>query len=209
MNLVYTAIYGGYDTLWQPKVISEGWQYRCYTDRKLEGKAWKVIQQPLPYGDAKNSKFIKITHPMEHFDNILWIDGSMEIIKDLNKFILELPKGDIVIAKHPNYVNASQELKACIKAKKDDEGIMTKQVEGYGEIKQYTHTQNTIILRRKECKLFTDVWWNEVKNKSKRDQLSFGWAIQQSGQSYSTVSWELIEKYFIWHKFHNKEKGEN
>ncbi|MBC7088633.1 MAG: DUF616 domain-containing protein [Tissierellales bacterium] len=203
MNLVYTAIYGGYDKLWQPKVISRSWQYRVYTDRPLDGKAWKVIQQPLPYGAAKNSKFIKITHPMENFDNILWIDGCVEIKKDLNEFISRLPKGDIVVGSHPINRSLGAELRACISMGKDNPEIMRKQVEEYGDFPIPDFPQNTIILRRKNIPA-TDVWWNEVKNKSKRDQLSFNWAMYKANQEYSTYPWSLAEQYFTWHKYHNK-----
>lgn len=204
MNLVYTAIYGGYDKLWQPKEVAEGWEYRCYTDRKIEGGAWNVVGKKLPdVSDAKASKYVKITHPMQHFKNILWIDGCVEIKGDLNKFIKELPDGDMVIAKHPFNNNVDDELKACISMKKDDVEIMKQQIKGYGKIKPYIHTQNTVILRRKNIP-FSDMWWNEVKKKSKRDQLSFGYAIQQSDQKYNTVPWSLIEKYFNWHKYHDK-----
>lgn len=203
MNLVYTAIYGGYDKLWQPKLLSDGWQYRVYTDVPLNGGAWEVIQQPLPYGAAKNSKYIKITHPMEKFDNILWIDGCIEIKKDLNEFINLLPKNDIVVGSHPINRSLGRELHACISMNKDDVDTMVEQVEDYGEFPIPDFPQNTIILRRKDIPA-TDAWWNEVKNKSKRDQLSFGWSMYKSNQEYGTYPWSLAEQYFNWHKYHNK-----
>lgn len=203
MNLVYTAIYGGYDKLWQPKVISEGWEYRIYSDVSLNGGTWKVIQQPLPYGAAKNSKYIKITHPMEHFENILWIDGCVEIKRDLNEFIKQLPKGDIVVGSHPTNRSLGSELRACIRMRKDDVDVMKKQVGEYGDFPIPDFPQNTIILRRKNIPA-ADIWWAEVKNKSKRDQLSFNWAMHKANQEYSTYPWSLAEKYFNWHKYHNK-----
>lgn len=203
MNLVYTAIYGGYDKLWQPQRLSDGWQYRVYTDKPIDGGRWKVIQQPLPYGAAKNSKYIKITHSMEHFDNILWIDGCVEIMGDLNEFIKELPEGDIIVGSHPINRTLEKELQACIIMNKDDIDVMTKQVEEYGDFPILDFPQNTIILRRKNISA-TDLWWNEVKKKSKRDQLSFNWAMYKTNQEYSTYPWSLAEKYFNWHKYHNK-----
>ena len=204
MNLVYTAIYGEYDKLWKPRKICDGWEYRCYTDQSFSSDVWKVIKRPLPYGPARNGRFIKITHPMEKFDNILWIDGCVEIKGDLNEFLRELPKSDFVTATHSFLNSLKGELRACINMKKDDTEIMKRQVKEYGEVAPYKHVQTTIILRKNECKPFTDIWWNEVKNKSKRDQLSFGWAIQQSGQKYATVNWSLMTKYFIWHSTHSK-----
>lgn len=205
MNLVYTAIYGGYDKLWEPKSLCKGWEYRCYTDNAaLKSSKWKIIYEVFPdISPAKSSKYIKIMHPMEHYENILWIDGCVEIKGNLNEFLSKLPKGDIVPGKHPINHTLESELKACISMRKDDPLIMKNQIEGYKGIKPFETTQNTIILRRKDLKA-SKVWWEEVKNKSKRDQLSFGWAMQQCNQKYSTYPWSLAEKYFNWHKQHLK-----
>lgn len=204
MNLVYTAIYGGYDKLWQPKQINEGWEYRCYTDKPLDGKAWKIVGKRFPdIGNAKASKFIKIMQPMEDFDNILWIDGCVEIVGDLDEFVSKLPKGDLIVARHPFNNTLQQELDACIRMNKDDHKIMKDQVAGYKNFPPYIHTQNTVILKRGDLKA-SSIWWEEVKNGSKRDQLSFGWAMYKANQPYYTFPWELVEKYFVWHKLHDK-----
>jgi hypothetical protein len=204
MNLVYTAIYGGYDKLWQPKKVNTNWEYRCYTDKPIEGGHWKIIEKKLPnVDDARASKYIKIMHTMENFDNILWVDGCIEIIGDIDEFVSSLPEGDIVVGEHPINNNINEELKACIASNKDDHKIMINQVNGYNDLKSHVFPQNTIILRRNDIRS-CEIWWNEVKNKSKRDQLSFGWAMQQDNQLYSTYKWEFTNKYFTWHKFHNK-----
>ena len=204
MNLVYTAIYGGYDKLWQPKVVSEGWEYKCYTDVKIEGGHWQIIGKKLPDVDsARASKYVKILHPMENYENILWVDGCIEITGDLNEFIKGVPAGELVIARHPFNNTLKEELDACIRMNKDDHEVMRKQVEGYGEFPIYEHTQNTVILKRKNLKA-SEIWWEEVRTKSKRDQLSFGWAMQQANQEYSTYTWTYAEKFFTWHKFHDK-----
>lgn len=205
MNLVYTAIYGGYDKVWEPKSKLSEWDYKLYTDDpNLKSNIWEVIYYPLLHLDrAKASKFIKIEHSMQNYDNILWIDGCVEIKGNLNEFLSKLPKGDIVVGKHPINHTLEAELKACINMKKDDIELMKSQVKSYGKLKPHETPQNTIILRRKNIDA-TVIWWTEVKNKSKRDQLSFAWAMQQCNQKYSTYPWSLAEKYFIWHKYHNK-----
>lgn len=202
MNLVYTAIYGGFDTLRQPKYVTEGWEYKCYTDTPLEEKIWKIITRERgELSPVKMSKYIKIMHPMESYENILWVDGSIEILGDLNKFIALLPQGDIIVAEHPCNKSIDKELKACIALKKDDESIMKAQVERYKDMKPYIHTQNGILLRRKDMQA-SEIWWNEVKNGSKRDQLSFAWSMQQANQEYSVYQWSLIKGYFKWYPKH-------
>ena len=205
MNLVYTAIYGGYDPLWQPKV-SEGWEYKCFSNIDLDGGVWDIVQHILELDNVRASKNVKIKQRFDGYDNVLWVDGSIEIIGDLNEFIGVVPDGDLVISKHPTHNNLNQELKACIALKKDDEDVMTEQVLGYGEFPEYEFTQNNIILRRGDVSKAMDIWWEEVKNKSYRDQLSFGWAMNEAGQKYKTFSQEIAKKYFKWHKYHKSSR---
>jgi len=202
MNLVYTAIYGGYDPLWQPKSVSEGWEYKCFTDFDLEGGIWTIIKQKSELDNVRAARRFKIKERFDSYDNILWIDGSIEITGDLNKFIKAVPSGDLVLQKHPLHDNLESELKLCVALKKDDRDIMEKQVIGYGDIPDYEFVQSNIILKRGDVSKAMDIWWEEVKNKSYRDQLSFGWAMNKAGQRYSTYDGKIAKEYFKWHKLH-------
>ena len=42
MNIVYTAITGGYDNLHDPQYVTKGWQYICFSDVMLKSKIWDV-----------------------------------------------------------------------------------------------------------------------------------------------------------------------
>lgn len=64
MNLVYTAIYGGYDKLLQPTQVTDGWDYICYSDIEFNGGVWGVRKWDLGLDPVRSSKWIKIKHPM-------------------------------------------------------------------------------------------------------------------------------------------------
>ena len=62
-KVVYTAIIGNYDELKEPKVISEGFDYVCFTDDvKLKSKVWKIIvvDNPQRLDNTRLSRKIKI-----------------------------------------------------------------------------------------------------------------------------------------------------
>jgi len=202
MKIVYTAITAGYDKLRPLKYKTPGWQYICFSDVHLEAEGWDVKVMRLLGDRAKWTKKIKIlNHIYAPADISIWVDGSMEIIGDMDEFVKEIPIDNLVIPKHPQHSTLSRELEACIALKKDDEKIMTEQVKRYPNM-QYDFTQNTVLVRVGDLTKAMNIWWEEVYNWSKRDQLSFGYAMRQAKQTYQTFDWAIVEKYFVWHKLH-------
>ena len=46
-NCIYTAIIGDYDNLYTPKIVTEGWDYICFTDnKKLKSDFWTIKYVP-------------------------------------------------------------------------------------------------------------------------------------------------------------------
>ena len=206
MKLVYTAIFGNYDKLWEPNVVSEGWEHICFTDNEnIKSKIWRVVKINPPHDNkAKSSKYVKIMTNPGKDDVFIWVDGSIEIKKDLNEFIKKVPDCDLSMQKHPFNETLEQELSACVRMKKDKESVMRKQVERYTLSTPYQFTQNNIIVKRGNIQLAMERWWEEVKNWSKRDQLSFVWTMQQINQEYCTFSNQLANEFFKWHSIHPK-----
>jgi len=202
MNIVYTAISGGYDKLRPLGYKTPGWQYICFTDSPIRSNGWDVKVMRLIGDKAKWTRKIKIlNHIYAPADVSIWVDGCIEITGDMNEFLSEIPQGNLVIPKHPERTTLDGELKACISLKKDDPALMTEQVKKYGDLK-YDFTQNTVIVRRGDVIKAMSLWWREVDYWSKRDQLSFGYSMRQAKQEYQTFDWSIIEKYFVWHKLH-------
>jgi hypothetical protein len=206
MKLIYTAIFGNYDKLWEPKVVTEGWEYVCYTDQNFESNVWQIINIDPPHKDlTKASKFIKIMkNPEEGSDLFVWVDGSIEIRKDIDEFISKIPECELAMQVHPFNSSLQEELEACIRMNKDDVKIMREQVNNYTLISPYQFTQNNIIVKRKGIQNAMRKWWTQVDEYSKRDQLSFIWSMQQCNQNYCTFSNSLEDEYFLWHKLHEK-----
>lgn len=207
-KVIYTVITGGYDGLIeQPQV--KGYDFVCFTDNTdLKSETWQI--KPLPEGlegltKAKQQRNVKIlAHKyLPEYDFSIYIDGNVKIVGDINKFVKEncsKTKGYIFIGKHPSRDCIYEEAKACIYSNKDDSHLMTDQVIAYhkeGMPLHYGLTQNCIILRyhnNDNCKRLMELWWNEVKEKSHRDQLSLYYCLWKDRQSGNNTDITVLDK---------------
>jgi len=214
---VYTAIIGKYDKLKEPKVVSEGFDYVCFTDDvTLQSPYWKIVlvNNYQELDNARLSRKIKILckNFLKEYDLSIWIDGSISINCDLNIFLDNNYHGeDIVLLKHPDRSCVYEEAKACIELKKDESEIIQKQIEGYRAEKYPSDNGmvgSTIMIRNHRSKKipeFMNYWWNEVNFKSKRDQLSFNYVLWKHPLSIGYCDfWKTLSSDFEWHHSHPK-----
>lgn len=198
---VYTAIIGGYDTLKTPLVITEGWDYICYTDSKeLKSDNWDIIHVD-PYKDAKLlARSIKIQfHEYVSHDISVWIDGSIQIRCNLDEFIKDkIEHVPMSLMQHPHRNNIKSEADECIYQQKDSKEKINKQVKGY-EDNGYGFDNGLVatglIIRKntREVMNFCDEWLNEVETHSIRDQLSFNYVMWKHQIPHSLFKYSVIE----------------
>ena len=188
-KVVYTTIIGKYDKLKEPKVISEGFDYVCFTDDvELNSKIWKinVVDNPEGLDNKRLSSKINIlcNFFLKEYDLSIMIGGQISINCDLNIFLDENYHGeDMVTFRHPDRSCIYEEAKVCIAIGKDDPEIINKQMEGYrskGFPERIGLVASGIMIRNHDSKKlgeFMNRWWKEVCFKSKRDQLSFNFIL--------------------------------
>lgn len=179
--VIYTAIMGGYDTLKQPKV-NVSCRMVCFTDSDVEGGAWEVVKVERKIDDpCREARWYK-THAHELFpdaDVTIWIDGSKAMKVDLSEMVdTLLDKASIAMYPHSKRDCIYEEANACIKFEKDGQKTIERQVnryrsEGYPEGNGLVETP--VIVRRNSNEVATlcEMWWNEIRHGSRRDQLSF------------------------------------
>ena len=119
-KIIYTAISGDYDNLKDPAIITKGWEYICYTNNKsLRSNIWNI--KYLDSLTTKEQRKLKIVTPF-NYDICIWIDGSIRINCNLDKFIEQYhSKGYFTLMKHPQRGCVYEEAEACIKRGKDDQ----------------------------------------------------------------------------------------
>lgn len=199
---IYTAIFGKFDILKSPKIINKDIKYICFTDRKMKCKPWEVkIVKPEYDLQRENRKYKILSHKFfEDYDYTIYLDGQYVIMSDLSQNVEKwLNNNDIALLKHPKRNCLYEEAKACIEKGKDDIDLIKKQIvkyknEGYPENNGLT--ANGFIIRRhtKKIEEFNELWWNEVKNFSLRDQISFCYVINKLKMNYSIIPIEYPVK---------------
>ena len=221
-KVVYTCITGDYDRLIDPKVVSEDFDYICFTDSdKLQSDVWKIMPLPEETNEltqVKKQRFIK-THPhlvLKDYDYSIWVDGNMEIVGGMNDFIknIDVKDASIFIPKHPVRKCIYAEERAVISMKKDKSEITNPQIKRYKSEKfpkDYGLVQSNIIFRKhndKDCIKIMDEWWEEIKNGSHRDQLSFNYICWKNKDIKVIFLNDKTcdSKWFKWRKIHSKVK---
>ncbi len=191
-NICYTIISGPYDTLKIPKTISKGWRYICFTDQNIINNIWEIHPIPEELKDlspVKRQRCIK-TQPHRFLPDHEWsvyVDGNIHIKVGMWKLVNEICKNkDFSVPQHPQRNCIYDERVVCVRMKKDNG------VESEAQIKRYKNegfpvhfglNETNLLVRRNVdwvCEL-DDMWWNEIKNGSHRDQLSFNYCIWKTG----------------------------
>ena len=205
-KVIYTAIFGGYDKLPDPTFIPEGWDFICFTDSDIESKVWTIKKVPAIYEDpTRNARKYKLL-PHRWFPTYeysLWVDGNIIIQSDVNELINQYLE-DVNLAVHDHNQNILDPRDCVYKEAdtifyfgkkngnyKDDPKVIHNQVQGYAD-EGYPRGNSLAVtmqvLRRhnaSDCIKTMETWWQEIKYKSKRDQLSFNYSMWKTGMKFN------------------------
>lgn len=203
-KIVFTAIYDGYDDLKDPTVVTEGWEYICYTDNPyLKSNIWQIIvKEPRELDIMRTHKHIRLS-PHTLFPGhelAIWVDASMQINCNLNWLVysyLEEDK-DLAVIFHPFRKCPYEEAKEVIRLGRENAEIIEAQMNYY---KSFGLPENRhliacgIIISRntKTVNEFFDAWFKEVLNWSLWDQLSFAFVQMKYPLKYSIIPWNILD----------------
>ena len=103
---------------------------------------------------------------------------------------------------HAHRNNIFEEAEECIRQNKDDESVIRKQIEKYKEnnYDDMEHLVMTNVLFRyndEEMNKFNGEWWNEIKNGSKRDQLSFNYVASKQNMKYDVCTLDAFNNCYF------------
>jgi len=198
---IYTAIFGDYDTLKEPLIKEDDYDYICFSDRKIESKTWKIVKYKLtdtPIMEARRIKILGLEYLMG-YNYLVWVDASLQIIGSISDFY-STNKASIFF-KHPHHCSLKEELDKCIMKKKANEKKLISQYEKYIE-KGYPDDQgmvmtgvifrhNTGVIRKMMRK-----WFKEVENETHRDQMSWNYLTWLHGWKYG-----IYDSSYFWANF--------
>jgi hypothetical protein len=194
-KVVYTGITGCYDELLTPSYVNEDWDYVCFTDNKnLKSDFWQIrIMESSNLDQIRRARNYKILpHKyLSEYKISLWIDGNFRITGDMNKFIEKYSEeSPLMTFVHPDRDCIYDEADEVVNAKKDLKKTVYNQIDKLINEK-YPKNQGLIasgILYRKhndpEVKKLMNSWWKEVREHSRRDQLSFNYVCWKNNFKY-------------------------
>lgn len=189
----YTAIFGAYDDLKEPTVITEGWKYVCFTDQPFRSNVWEIRLMPPPPDPHMMARKIKILfHRFIEDEYSLWVDGSFKINCDLNIW-WERFKEPFTALKHPIRDCVYEEGQTCIEQGRDAENVK-RQIEAYrkaGLPENNGLIQSGLLMRKKTPEVIDlcEKWFLQVQIFSLRDQVGFCMASWKN-PIHSVTEWD-------------------
>ena len=207
--VVYTAISGAYDTLREPSSAArDGTRFVAFLDaeseRAVAGRrsAWQIRPLVSEDPDAVRSAKVYKVLPHRFFPDeryTLWIDGSVSIVCPfaLDRLVaLYLSDADLCVFRHSMRSCLYEEAEVCRRARLDVEGTIDRQLGRYrraGYPREAGLVEASVILRRHTAAVreFDEAWWEEIRQGSRRDQLSFNFVAWKLGFRYATFPLHL------------------
>ena len=209
VKVCYTVISGPYDRLKEPRVVTPGWKYICFTDQKFTSDVWEI--RPLPkeivedstLTQVKRQRIMKIQpYLFFEYDISVWVDGNLTIIGNLDEFVKE-NYADLSITAHPARNCIYDEARAIVRCRKDTQKNIDTQVDLYKKEKfpqHYGLNETNVIIRRntEDVRKVMDMWAEVLRKYSHRDQMSFNYVLWKLGMKNLLLSFDVKvrNKYF-------------
>ncbi len=207
---VYTAITGGYDIVHDPVFVDENLDYYLFTDNEnIKSNVFKVVKVDNvenldPVRLARKIKIVGNWEYLQDYDYTIWTDGKLQIIGDLNEYIVKYAKGaPLLCFNHHDRDDLYDEAQFCAARNTDSSEMIYEQTERYrteGFPEHYGLTDTCFLIKDNksiELKKAMMDWWNEVKNGSKRDQISFCYAFWKNNLIYDTSPLISIDNKYV------------
>ena len=198
-KVVYTILLGKYDRV-HSIIKEEGYDYFMITDQNLKNNTiknnWTIlkIDEIINYSNKKEKikkqRYYK-THPhlfFKDYDLSIYVDATFVIKGKLNEFLIRIlsPNLSIYLLEHPERNSIFKESKAVIRYRKESKDFITIIQKKYKQEKFPDNNglgETCLIVRKHndlDCINFMEKWFQEIKNYSHRDQLSFNYIFWKS-----------------------------
>jgi len=202
--VIYTIAFGEkFGIAKQPKF--DNVDYVCFSDIDRKSKVWKTIKVDRKFEDpTRDARYYKmLPHKcLSEYDVSIFMDANFLITCDVHDFLKNVFKDNILMTFDHNYVTGDErdcvydEYDHIIKLGqrknryKDVPEVMKKQIDRY-EQEGYPRNNglvvsSVLVRRHNDPKVIElmELWWKELSNGSKRDQLSFDYACWKLNFSY-------------------------
>lgn len=215
--IVYTAIFGDYDSLREPRVLSTNVRFMCFTDNpNVRSNAWEIVHIESAGNCNRLNRQLKLNPHLylPPHDYSLYVDGNVRIVGYLDGFFGKYARlTEVAAPRHFARNCLYEEAKACIRSGKGDASKIRELMEGYRQDGFPTNAglfEMNIMFRRTfsdDVIRLMEHWWSEYQKGAGRDQISFPFAAWRSGVPIATLeeSPRYTQELFRL-EFHNAER---
>lgn len=196
MKICYTALFGNYEDLKEPTVITPGWLYICFTDQPIVSKVWEVVHRDVFIGARRTARWFKIMGWID-WQYSMWVDASFQINVDLNTWWDEHFKPPFSCAAHPLRNDIYDECRSCVASNRGEALLIEQQNIRYRAMSFPTNKgiiQSGIMLRENtpENIALHEAWWKELDSNSTRDQIAFAF-VSLNSDIVNTYKWDYSQ----------------
>ena len=199
-KICVTILFGDYDNLKEPTVLTKGWKYIVISDREHKSNVWetKLLKDINLTNKRKTGYVITQVHKLLDYDVCLMVGAQIQINTNLDGYIYE---DNFVALDHPSRDCIYTEAMACIMLNKDNPKLIASTIYGYldaGLPPKSGMIQTGVTIRKNNniTNNFCDYWWLQICKGSHRDQLSFNYANWVYPIDYKVISSNLLNKEF-------------
>lgn len=186
---------GGYDEIMQPKVVDDRFDHILFSNDIKEDRVgvWQI--RPIPYHNDDNTRICRYvkTHPedlLPEYDFSIWVDSNIQIVSSyVYDHAIDLYQQGTLLSSmcHPIrdciYDEAFEVMFLCFEQEKIVvEWCRRLRKENYPEHNGLHETG--VMFRKHNTSLVREtnvMWWDCIEKYSKRDQLSFNYALWKLG----------------------------
>ena len=207
-KVIYTAAFGGKDTVVAaPKI--PGVDFIAFTDdAKCIGKGWEPIVSNAAINPRLNAKVFKILphYHLPQYDESIWMDANMQLRGDPSGLFALLKDNHIGFFEHHQTGCIYEQAKLCVKynkAKSEDLKAQTDYYEDMGYPHGIEGVACYVIFRRHnqpEVVAAMDDWMQQIREWTIRDQISFPYVAWKRGLPFTRLNKDLFQFYFLRHK---------
>ncbi len=200
--IVYTCIYGNYDSILEPLIVDPNCDYYIFTDQVIsEESVWKKADDSIIPKEcntpALKNRYVKM-FPYKFFDcdYSLYIDGNLQVVgfpSHLVQQSIQTCKTGMALHLAPREKCIYEEARTVYHFGKISKKERNKMLKFYKENKMprnYGMFECNVIVRNHDNlnmkKIMTE-WWEHYKNGVKRDQLYFTFVLYKLGYEFSDV----------------------
>ena len=193
--VIYSAMVGAYDDILQPKVVDERFDYILFSNDIKEARVGIWVVRPIAYHNDDNTRICRYvkTHPEEMvpgYEVSIWMDSNVQILTNyFYKRVIELDEQNVLFSSmwHPNRDCIYAEAFTVVKMRVEYEDVVADWCHKLQKEKYPRHNglcETDVMFRKHNGCLTaeTDVlWWQCIERYSRRDQLSFNYALWKKG----------------------------